>query len=443
MILSKQAIRLLSFLLIISVMNATMFNVALPTIASDFALSPSQVSWVVTGYIIVYAIGSVVYGKLADQYQLKYLLTGGLGVFALGSLFGLLAQNYSILIGARLLQSLGASVIPAVAMSVPVKYVEPENRGKVLGIISSSLAFGTAIGPIISGLFTGSMGWRYLFLISLLALLTLPGFWKNLPKDQPQRGRVDVLGAGLLAATIAAVMLAITNSNTVMLMMVLLAGTLFIWRSKRTAYPFLNMELFTNKQYGKALLVSFLFSGAVFGVTFITPIMLARLNNLPPAEIGFMMFPGALAAALLGRVGGVLTDRKGSSVTVVTAFGMLMLAYMGLSTVSGQSKWFILAFLILANIGFTFGQTAMASLVSGALAREQAGAGMGVFSMLNFIASALIGAIMGKILDASSHRISVNLLVQEKSAFLFSNSYLICLALLLLASLVFMRLRRK
>lgn len=104
---SDKLLRVLVFALVFSVMNGTMFNVALPIIGKDFNLIPSQVSWVMTSYMVIYAIGSVVYGKLADRYRLKDLLTFGLFLFAIGSITGALAAEYWMIILGRLFQAAG------------------------------------------------------------------------------------------------------------------------------------------------------------------------------------------------------------------------------------------------------------------------------------------------------------------------------------------------
>jgi len=167
-------IRILALTLVFSVMNATMFNVVLPVISLEYNLSPSQVSWMLTGYLIVYAIGTVIYGKLADKYRLKDLLTLGLLFFATGSMIGFLATQYWMIILGRVLQASGASVIPATAMIIPVRYFAPERRGKALGTSAIGLALGSALGPIVAGLVTSFLSWRFLFLLSLLPLITYP-----------------------------------------------------------------------------------------------------------------------------------------------------------------------------------------------------------------------------------------------------------------------------
>lgn len=131
--------------LIISVMNATMFNIALPTISEEFILLPSQVSWITTSYLIVYAVGSVIYGKLADKYAIIKLLTFGILVLTAGSIVGLISVNYKTIIIARLIQATGAGVIPALGMIIPVRFFSAERRGRALGIIAVGLALGTAL----------------------------------------------------------------------------------------------------------------------------------------------------------------------------------------------------------------------------------------------------------------------------------------------------------
>lgn len=158
-------IKLLAFTLILSSMSATMFNIVLPEIRADYKLSVAQVSWVSTSYLLIYAVGSVLYGKLLDRYQAKNLITFGLLVFVSGSVLGLLSGSYTFVLVARILQAVGAAVIPALAMLIPVRYFPPERRGHALGISATGLALGNAIGPIVSSLLVSFVHWRWLFAI--------------------------------------------------------------------------------------------------------------------------------------------------------------------------------------------------------------------------------------------------------------------------------------
>src|SRR5699024_12732177 len=110
-------------------MNGTMFNVALPIIGEEFNLIPSQVSWVMTSYMVVYAIGSVVYGKLADKYRLENLLTFGLLLFAIGSIFGMLSVDYWMVVLVRIRHASCDAILPATAMIIAIRSFPIEERG--------------------------------------------------------------------------------------------------------------------------------------------------------------------------------------------------------------------------------------------------------------------------------------------------------------------------
>ena len=157
-----------------SVLNGVMFNVAIPEIALTFKLIPSEVSWVMTAYMVTFALGSLVYGKLADSIPVKRLITIGLILLNLGSLLGFMAGSYPLLILARIIQASGGAAIPALAMLVATRYFPLKYKGRVLGVIAATVSMAAAFGPILGGFITSAMNWRYLFLMTLLTLGALP-----------------------------------------------------------------------------------------------------------------------------------------------------------------------------------------------------------------------------------------------------------------------------
>ncbi|WP_166239630.1 MFS transporter [Paenibacillus turpanensis] len=433
----SKLLSVLVFTLILSVMNATMFNIALPSISQQFQLTPSQVSWIVTGYIIVYAIGSVTYGKLADKYRLKDLLTFGLIFFAAGSIIGLAAQSFAMIMIGRILQSVGASVIPATAMLIPVRYFPPEQRGRALGTTSSGIALGTAIGPIVSGFIISFASWRFLFCLSLLALLTLPFYRKYLDDAKGQAGKTDLLGGALLAGTISLLLLAVTQSSFLYLLAGLVVLILFVIRVRTADEPFIQPKLFLNKQYTWGIIIAFFSTGLSFGIPFITPLMLTGLNQMTPAAIGFVMFPGALAAAIMGRTGGKLVDEKGSAFLGYIALSSLLLSFFFLSVTAGLSPYLIALFLLFGNIGQTFMQITISSLISRSLSREQAGVGMGLMMMINFISGAAATTFIGKVMDTGTADFTLNPLLVDNGAALYSNIFTVLTAAIVMVAFVF------
>ncbi|WP_159883628.1 MFS transporter [Paenibacillus puerhi] len=433
----EKLLRVLVFTLILSVMNASMFTVVLPEISRQFQLSASQVSWIITSYMIVYAIGSMTFGKLADKYRLKDLITIGLIFFALGSIVGLAATQFWMIIAGRVLQAAGASVIPATAMIIPIRYFAPEQRGRALGTTAIGLSLGAALGPIVSGFVTSFASWRLLFALSILALLTLPFYRKYLDDERGQAGRIDFIGGMLLALAVAALLLAITLAAWLLLAAGIVLLVLFVVRIRTTAEPFVQPSLFRNKAYVSGLLIAFLATSFSFGIAFTIPQLLATINHVSPAVIGFLMFPAAISSALLGRKGGKLADERGNSYLVYTASSLLLLCFLSLSTVAGLSPYLVALFLIFGFVGQTFMQIAMSNTVSRTLAKDQTGIGMGLFSMLNFIAGASATAVLGKILDLKGASIRFNPFVDGREGILFSNIFLVLALLLALVILLY------
>lgn len=429
--------RVLVFTLIISVMNATMFNVALPVISKQFHLSPSQTSWIVTGYMIVYAIGTVTFGKLTDKYSLKNLLTFGILLFAVGSIVGLVANTYWMIIVGRIIQAAGAAVIPALAMIIPVRYFSQEKRGRALGTSAIGLALGTALGPIIAGLVTSVLNWQVLFAIPLLSLFTLPFYRKYLDDEKGNATKIDLIGGALLAGTVAALLLALTQGDIWFLVTGVVLLILFVLRIRYAKDPFVKPDIFRNKQYSLGLVITFVITAIGFGIPYITPQLLSVVNHMSPALTGVIMLPSALVTAFLGRKGGKIADEKGNSVLLYTASTLLFVGFIFLSSVVGLSSVFIGIFLIFGVLGQSYMQIAMSNTISQTLPKEHTGIGMGFFSMLNFISAATSTAAIGKVLDFGTSTVRLNPIPQNSVAFVYSNIFLVLAILVVVMTAIY------
>lgn len=416
---------ILAFTLVFSIMNASMFNVVMPVISKEFSITPSQVSWLLTGYMIVYAVGSVTYGKLADKYRLKDLLTFGLIFFALGSIVGLTASEYWMIVLGRILQASGAAVIPATAMIVPVRYFSAEKRGRALGIVAAGLALGTALAPIVSGVITSFASWRFLFLISLIPLLTLPFYRKYLDNQRGAAHKIDFLGGISLGGSVALLLLSISQGNWLFCLGGVVLLALFVIRIQTAAEPFIQPKLFRNKQYSFGLFITFLATALSFGMPFVTPQFLSGLNGLSPAIIGLIMFPAAITSALMGRRGGRLADKRGNTFLVYTAISLSFVCFVLLSIFVGASPYLILFLLISGNLGQTFMQIAMSNTISRTLSKEQIGVGMGLMSLLNFISGAMTTSIIGKMLDTKETMLHLNPFAVHDGAYVYSNIFFV------------------
>jgi len=331
----------------------------------------------------------------------------------------------------RVLQASGASVIPATAMIIPVRYFAPEKRGKALGTSAMGLALGSALGPIVAGLVTSLFSWRYLFFLSLLPLITLPLFRKYLDDEKGNPSKIDLIGGGLLAGTVTLLLLSITKGKWLLFVAGLILMILFIFRIRMAKEPFIQPSLFKNMSYTFGLVLAFLTTSLTFSLPFITPQFLAKVNHLSPAMIGLVMFPAALITALMGRKGGMLADKKGNLVLVHTATSLLFACYILLSSFVGTSPLFIMIILIFGNLGQIFMSIAISNTISRTLTKEQTGVGMGLFSMLNFISGATATSLIGKLLDNNKTVFHFNPIMYNSAVFVYSNIFFV-LALLII-----------
>jgi DHA2 family metal-tetracycline-proton antiporter-like MFS transporter len=397
--------RLMMVTAALSFMSVHMFNIVVPEISRQFGITLAQASWLSSGYTLIYGFGTVVWGKLADRFALRPIITTGLLVFAAGSLAGLLSQSFWTALAGRLLQAAGASVVPAMAMILPIRYFAPERRGSAISMTAVGLAIGGVLGPVVSALLLSFANWRWLFVPSLLMLAPLPLFRKFLAEGEPgggaRPGTFDAAGGGLLLLATAALLLGFTWWNAWLFAAFAAALALFILHIRRAREPFVRPDLFRRPLYRTGLIMTSLIAAASNGVFLLSPMLLAEIYELESRWIGFALVPAAFASAVLGRRGGRLADRKGNPVLYAIAAGLLIACFALLALLAGTLPvWGIPLVLVLGNVGQTFMQVAITNSVSGTLPKTEAGVGMGLFSMTNFLSTAAAAGLYGVAVEA-------------------------------------------
>ncbi|MGF7032973.1 DHA2 family metal-tetracycline-proton antiporter-like MFS transporter [Paenibacillus mucilaginosus] len=428
------------FIIFFGVLNETVFNVSTPSIAAQYGLSSSGVSWVVTTFILFFGIGSVIYGKLSDIYSLKKLIVIGIVIYNAGSVLGILLQSsYAMVIAARAIQGAGASAIPALIMVVVARYFSMEDRGKVFGILNSTVAFAVGVGPVIGGLVSARLHWSLLFLIPLFTLISIPFFRKVLPEEKPAGGRVDVLGAGLIGLGIAGLILFLTEPRWYWL-----AGGigLLVWFAvhiRRTSQPFIEPSLLRSPLFRSGLIVAFIMFSTVMGIMFALPFILTGLKGLTTSGVGWVLFPGAISAVVFGPIGGTLADKQGNPKVVLLGALLLSGSLLMLSFLLPFDPWVIAVPLVLLYIGLSFIQTALANSVSQTLSLQETGIGMGLFNLVGFISGAVGSALVGRVLDQGLLGFRLNPLVADPGAWAYSNLMLVFALAILLGTLLYFR----
>lgn len=432
----KKSVPWIYYILFFAVLNESVFNVSTPNIQKQFELDASGVSWVVTIFIILFGLGSVIYGKLSDIYSVKKLITIGIILYGLGSMMGFAFQSwYPGVILSRAVQGAGASAIPALIMVIVARYFSADERGKMFGVITSIVSFAIGIGPVLGGYIAGSFHWSYLFLVPLPAIVAIPFFQKLLPKEQRGSGKLDVPGAVLIGIAVSTLILFTTESSWLYLVIAAVALILFIVRIRRAEEPFVDPALFSNPLYRSALIIGFLIFSTVMSIMFVIPLMLSKLYGLDTESIGLIMFPGAFSAVIFGRVAGRMTVKRGSHFVVYLGLGLIVLSLLLQSSSIGLWVWYISAALIIMYIGFSFMQTALTESVTQILPPHQIGVGMGFYNMTSFISGAVGTALVAKVLAKSLLDFPLNPFISDSYAHLYGN--LILLLSIVVAASVF------
>ncbi|MCD1260651.1 MFS transporter [Paenibacillus athensensis] len=423
---TRKTVPWIIYLIFFGVLNETVFNVSTPEIAKQYAISSTGVGWVLTTFIIFFGIGSVIYGKLSDLFSLKKLIVTGIVIYNAGSLIGFALQMwYPTVIVGRAVQGAGASAIPALIMVVVARYFSPADRGKVFGLLTSTIAFAVGVGPVLGGFISQTFHWTYLFLIPLFTLISIPFFRQILPDDPGKAGKIDLPGAVMLALGVAGVVLFLSFPTWYYATVGLGMLALFVWRIRRVSDPFIEPRLFANRLLRSGLVIGFILFCAVMGIMFAVPLMLSGVNGLATGQIGLVLFPGAISAVVFGTIGGNLADRKGNNFVVYVGLALLTVSLVTMAMLLGRSQWWIAAAMLPTYVGFSFIQTALANRVSLTLEIHETGVGMGLFNLISFISGAVGTALVAKLLDSGALVFAFNPLVPAGAAIPYSNMLLV------------------
>lgn len=231
----------------------------------------------------------------------------------------------------------------------------------------------------------------------------MPVYLKLLGDEQRTEAKIDWLGGGLLALSVAQILLAVTL-NAGWLLGGLLTGVCFIIRIRHAEHPFVRTVLFQNREYSFYLIMAFVVTGMGYALFFTTPLFLSEVHALEASVIGLAMVPAAVVTAILNRQGGKLADKNGPSALFYTASALMFTCFFLLSTLMGSTVWLIVCLLVLGYVGQSFMSIVMSRTISLTLPAEQAGVGMGLLMMQNFIAGSIAMGIYSKVLDVGATR---------------------------------------
>ncbi|TYR80772.1 MFS transporter [Priestia megaterium] len=384
-----------SLTVMLVVMNTTMFNVALPNVSKEFALTSTTSAWIITSYSIIFAIATITYSRLSDFIPIRQLLTIGLTLLGIASIIGFIADTFIMLLFARTLQASGAAAVPGLAMILITRYIPVSRRGKAMSMISSAASLGFGLGPVIGGAVTQYLGWNFLFIVTGFVLAFIPLFHKVLPIEDKKKIYFDILGGMLTAAGVTGFLLFLTSYSFVLLMVGIGALALLSVRIRKHNNPFIEPKLFQNQGYLLLNTIGFSAYMIHFATLFIMPLLLVQIFEKSSAEVGLLIFPGAILSAIASRFIGKIIDQFGN--TSLIRFGqiLLLIAAFLFAFFSTLSPVAILLTYMFMSVGFTSLTSSVSNEISRILSKNEVGTGMGFAQLVQFIGGACGVAVTG------------------------------------------------
>ncbi|MCK9248353.1 MAG: MFS transporter [Solirubrobacteraceae bacterium] len=398
----------------VAILSSTVVSAALPRIIGDLGGGQSSYTWVVTATLLAMTVSTPIWGKLADLFDRKALLQSGLVIFLVGSILAGFAHSTGWLIACRAVQGVGVGALTALVQVILADLVSARERGRYMGYLGAVFGVGTIVGPVVGGVLTDGLGWRWCFFVGVpfgLAALVLLQRTLDLPTRRREGAHIDVLGATLLAGGVS-----------LLLIWVSLAGKSFAWWGpetiamiggavvlllalvaveRRVAEPMLPMDLFADRTVTLAVVGSVAIGIAMFGTTvFLTQYMqLAR--GYSPTASGLLTIPmvvglfasSTLAGRRIAKTGHYRRLMLGGAVLVTLGLGLMGLIDERTSLVEMG------AFMVVLGAGIGMLQQNLVLAVQNAIPPSQLGAGSGLIAFFRSLGGAagvsVLGAVLG------------------------------------------------
>lgn len=396
------------------ILDVTVVNVALPSIGDDLMISRSQLTWVVTAYVLAFGGLMLLGGRLADVVGRRRILLAGLALFTVSSLICGLAGDGLLLVAGRASQGVGAALLSPAALSIITTSFHGNERNRALGVWAVIGGSGAAVGVLIGGLLTAGPGWEWIFFVNvpvgLAVLLTVPAV---VPADPPrQAGRLDVPGA--LLGTAAAVLLVYglveagdsgwtAPQTLVPIAAAAVLGGAFVAVERAVRNPLIRVELLRQRSVVAGTFVMLVASGLMLSLFFLSSVYLQGVRGFDAVATGLTFLPAAVAITVGAHLASRLIGRVGARAVAAAALAVTALGIGLLSRLDAQSD-VITEFLpgyVLAALGLGPAFVVATTTALSRVPHDQAGLASGIVSTSHEIGGAIGVAVMSAVAAGS------------------------------------------
>ncbi|MEU7579025.1 MFS transporter [Streptomyces sp. NPDC041068] len=396
--------------MLLAALDQTIVSTALPTIVSELG-GMEHLSWVVTAYMLASTAATPLWGKLGDQYGRKKLFQTAIVIFLVGSALCGMAQNMPQLIGFRALQGLGGGGLMVLSMAIVGDLVSPRERGKYQGLFGAVFGATSVLGPLLGGLFTEHLSWRWVFYVNLpigvIALLVIAT-----TLHIPVRGAVhtiDYLGTFLIASVATCLVLVASLGGTTwawgspqiigLAVLGVVLAVAFVSVEKKAAEPVLPLKLFRIRTFTLSAVISFIVGFAMFGAMTYLPTFLQVVQGVTPTMSGVHMLPMVAGMLLSTTASGQIVSRTGRwkvfpvAGTAVTTLGLLLLHQLNENSPTGEMSAYFFVF----GLGLGLVMQVLVLIVQNAVSYEDLGVATSGATFFRSIGASFGVAIFGTI----------------------------------------------
>ncbi|WP_433562266.1 MFS transporter [Nocardia sp. CA-151230] len=390
--------------LLISSMDATIVNVAIPAIRDDLGAPLSRLQWIVDVYTLSLASLLMLSGAAADRFGRKRVFRIGLITFALGSLLCSIAPTIEILIGARFVQAVGGSMLNPVAMSIiTTTFTGRVERARAVGVWGAVVGISTALGPMVGGVLIDSLGWQSVFWINLpivavaLALTTV-----YVPESKSARPRgMDPIGQALAIVLLFTLVYGLIEREPAVFVVSALALAGFVWHEARHPSPFIDLRFFRSFPFSSATVIAVCSFAALGAFLFDMSLYLQGTRHFSAVHTGLLYLPMALGMLFFSPLSGRLVGRHGTRPSLLASGILMSVAAIGLTLLRPDTPiWQLVITFALFGIGFGMVNAPITTTAVSGMPLDRAGAAAAVASTSRQVGVSLGVALCGALTGA-------------------------------------------
>lgn len=384
--------------------EGTIVSTAMPTIVSD--LNGLEImNWVVSTFLLMTAVSTPIYGKLADSIGRKPVFLFGIAVFVVGSALCGIAQNMVELILFRVIQGLGSGAVQPVAVTIIADLYTLEKRAKMLGLNSGFWGVASVIAPLLGGFIVQHLSWHWIFYINvplgIIAFLLVVFFLKE--RKTSSNSTLDLKGTTCLVIFLLALMVflqELENGLTIVLLglvvIIIVSAIIFFKAEKRAKDPIMPLDMLSSKEFTMINLITLLISGVVIGFEFYIPTWMQGINATSASIAGFAVTPSSLMWIVGSFLIGGMLGRWGIKKTYDYMLLILIVADLALILVPIYTSFWIFC-LIAAFNGTAFGAITTASQVrsQAIVGRDKIGVATSFNTLMKYLGQTMMVSIYG------------------------------------------------